>query len=104
MSEEVPERGRAQESWPTEPGAIINPSKRMLKKRPSPSDTLPAPMEMVTRRIYLIRGQKVILDADLAQLYRVETRALVQAVKRNLERFPGDFMFQVSRQEAAAMR
>lgn len=53
----------------------------------------------VERRIYLIRGQKVMLDFDLAQLYRVETRALKQAVKRNLKRFPDDFMFELTRKE-----
>lgn len=47
------------------------------------------------RRILLVRGQKVMLDYDLAELYRVETRALKQAVKRNLERFPEDFMFEL---------
>jgi phage regulator Rha-like protein len=62
------------------------------------------PVEIIERRIYLIRGQKVMLDSDLAELYHVETRALVQAVKRNLDRFPEDFMFQLSPEEAAAMR
>jgi len=47
-------------------------------------------------KIFLIRGQKVMLSADLAQLYGVEPRALVQAVKRNLDRFPEDFMFQLT--------
>jgi hypothetical protein len=50
------------------------------------------PVELVERRIYLIRGQKVMLDSDLAELYQVETRALIQAVKRNMDRFPEDFM------------
>jgi len=50
-------------------------------------------MERIEKAILLIRGQKVMLDTDLAALYGVETRALVQAVKRNAERFPGDFMF-----------
>jgi hypothetical protein len=49
--------------------------------------------------IYEIRGQKVMLDADLAGVYRVETRVLVQAVKRNCRRFPADFIFQLSEQE-----
>jgi phage regulator Rha-like protein len=65
---------------------------------------LPMPAEIIERRIYLIRGQKVMLDSDLAEIYQVETRALVQAVKRNLDRFPEDFMFQLSREEAEAMR
>jgi len=54
------------------------------------------PVEVVENRIYLIRGQKVMLSQHLAELYQVETRALVQAVKRNSERFPEDFMFQLS--------
>ncbi len=54
------------------------------------------PVERVESYILLIRGHKVILDADLAKLYSVETRALVQAVKRNAERFPYDFMFQLN--------
>ncbi len=55
--------------------------------------------EAVAQRILLIRGQKVMLDADLAEMYGVETRALNQAVKRNLERFPADFMFHLSKEE-----
>lgn len=50
-------------------------------------------------KIYLIRGQKVMLDSDLAEIYQVETRVLNQAVKRNLNRFPEDFMFQLSDEE-----
>lgn len=57
------------------------------------------PAERIENRILLIRGQKVLLDADLAALYGVETRALNQAVKRNAERFPGDFMFRLSARE-----
>lgn len=53
------------------------------------------PDEMVMNKIYFIRGQKVIFDCDLAELYNVETRVLNQAVNRNLERFPNDFMFQL---------
>ena len=55
--------------------------------------------ETVARRILLIRGQKVMLDADLVELYGVETRALNQAVKRNAERFPPDFMFRLTSAE-----
>ena len=54
--------------------------------------------------IYLIRGQKVLLDRDLAELYGVDTRTLVQAVKRNIGRFPEDFCFQLSDQEFANLR
>jgi hypothetical protein len=76
----------------------------MSKQQPSVADRLPIPIELIARRIYLVRGQKVMLDTDLADLYQTETRALVQAVKRNLERFPDDFMFQLSSEEAKAMR
>lgn len=55
--------------------------------------------EAIVRKIYFIRGKKVMLDKDLADLYQVETRALNQAVKRNIDRFPSDFMFNLSRQE-----
>lgn len=55
--------------------------------------------ERIINKIYLIRNQKVMLDSDLAELYGVEVRVLNQAVKRNLERFPGDFMFQLSLKE-----
>src|SRR5437016_3126267 len=60
---------------------------------------LPVPVAMIERRIYLIRDRKVMLDSDLAELYRVETRALVQAVQRNMTRFPEDFMFQLNKAE-----
>lgn len=55
--------------------------------------------ETVINKIYIFRGKKVLLDRDLAELYGVETRALIQAVKRNSERFPEDFMFQLTNQE-----
>jgi len=58
----------------------------------------------VERRIYLIRREKVMLDYDLAELYGVPTRTLNQAVKRNRDRFPEDFMFQLSTPEARALR
>lgn len=57
------------------------------------------PVEVIARKIYLIRGEKVILSADLAELYGVEPKVLIQAVKRNIERVPQDFMFQLSNQE-----
>ncbi|MBI2286514.1 MAG: ORF6N domain-containing protein [Nitrosomonadales bacterium] len=62
------------------------------------------PLETITHRILLLREQKVLLDADLATLYGVETRVLLQAVKRNLERFPEDFMFQLTNQEFNVLR
>lgn len=57
------------------------------------------PVEIITAKIFVIRGQKVMIDADLAELYDVPTKALNQAVKRNSERFPEDFMFQLNQQE-----
>lgn len=55
--------------------------------------------EQITEKIYLIRGTKVMLDRDLASLYRVETKYLKQSVKRNINRFPDDFMFELSKEE-----
>ena len=57
------------------------------------------PIEVVAQRILLIRGTKVMLDADLAELYAVPTKALNQAVRRNAERFPADFMFKLAKSE-----
>ncbi len=65
---------------------------------------LPVPSENLDRLIYEIRGQKVMLDADLAEVYGVETRVLVQAVKRNARRFPADFIFQLSETEWDSLR
>lgn len=62
------------------------------------------PTARITQSILFIRKHKVILDADLARLYGVETKVLLQAVKRNLERFPDDFMFQLTKQELAILR
>jgi len=60
--------------------------------------------ELIESKIYLIRGHKVMLDSDLAALYEVETRTLLQAVKRNVGRFPSDFMFQLNFQDVASLR
>ena len=68
-------------------------------RRPSP-----VPVESITRAILVLRGHKVLLDDKLATLYGVPTRALVQAVKRNPERFPRDFMFQLTSKEWQALR
>ena len=57
------------------------------------------PIEAIEGKIFLIRGQKIMLDRDLAQLYGVETRVLNQAVRRNIDRFPADFMFSLTREE-----
>ena len=62
------------------------------------------PRELIENKIYLIRGHKIMLSVDLAKLYRVETRILIQAVKRNLERFPEDFMFQLTVEEMQSLR
>ena len=68
------------------------------------TSNLAIPQERIERRILLIRGEKVMLDADLAELYGVETKVLNQAVRRNIERFPGDFMFQLSAEESENLR
>jgi hypothetical protein len=56
-------------------------------------------LELIKRRIFEIRGQQVLIDFDLAELYKVETKVLNQSVKRNIKRFPPDFMFQISFEE-----
>src|SRR4051812_33676181 len=67
-----------------------------MKRAPAKAGIM---LDEIEGRILLVRGQKVLLDADLAHLYGVETRALNQAVKRNLARFPVDFMFRLSPKE-----
>ena len=62
------------------------------------------PIEKITGKIYLIRGQKVMLDSDLAELYEVPTRRLNEQVRRNITRFPPDFMFQLTREETETLR
>ncbi|MFA7403665.1 MAG: ORF6N domain-containing protein [Pelobacteraceae bacterium] len=62
------------------------------------------PAEFIEQKILLIRGHKVILDSDLAALYGVETRVLNQAVRRNIQRFPADFMFELNVAEQEALR
>ena len=69
----------------------------------SPADDLPVPRELIERRIYLIRGLKVMLDSDLADLYQVPTFRLNEAVKRNRARFPDDFMFQLTAEESHSL-
>lgn len=58
----------------------------------------------IERRIFVVRDRQVMLDEDLADLYGVDTKRLIQQVKRNLKRFPGDFMFQLTKAEAEALR
>jgi len=62
------------------------------------------PVERIEQKIILIRGQKVMLDRDLAELYGIETKTLKQAVRRNIDRFPDDFMFLLDREEVAILR
>lgn len=57
------------------------------------------PQEVIEQRIFLIRGQRVMIDRDLAELYGVETKHLNRQVKRNIERFPEEFMFQLTFEE-----
>ena len=61
-------------------------------------------LEPIKRTIYEIRGRKVMLDSDLAELYRVETKNLKRAVRSNMERFPSDFMFELTKEEYDALR
>jgi hypothetical protein len=60
--------------------------------------------ETIEKKIYLLRGQKVMLSIDLGELYKVESRALIQAVKRNIDRFPEDFMFQLTWDEVSLLK
>jgi len=69
-------------------------TKQPIKK----SDTL-VPVEIIQSKIYLIRGRKVMLDRDLAELYGVDTSQLTRQVRRNLERFPSDFLIHLGREE-----
>lgn len=75
--------------------------KRLKKKKASSTGVHE---ESITGQIFLIRGRKVMLSPHLAELYGVPTKVLVQAVRRNLERFPDDFMFQLSWEEAQSLR
>src|SRR5437868_1268620 len=67
-----------------------------MAKKPTPATIQP---EQIERAIQIVRGQRVMLDSDLARLYGVTTAALNQAVRRNAERFPNDFAFQLTQQE-----
>jgi len=68
------------------------------------SATTPLPLETITHHILMLRGQKVLLDSDLATLYDVPTKRFNEQVKRNLERFPADFMFQLTEEEWESLR
>jgi len=84
------------------------PARDMLSSDENPfhgvNRPMTVPMERVENRILTIRGHRVLLDADLAVLYGVTTGALNQAVKRNTERFPEDFPFQLNADEAETLR
>ena len=69
-----------------------------------PTTRFVVPTERIESLIYLLRGEKIILDSDLAELYQVETKVLNQAVRRNLDRFPSDFMFQLTTEEFDNLR
>ncbi len=75
-----------------------------LTKLKTKANEFLVPIERIERRIYLIRGQGVMIDSDLAELYAVPTKVLNQAVKRNRDRFPDDFMFQLTKFEANSLR
>ena len=75
----------------------------MPHKKKSPN-SLTVSVQLIERRIYLIRGHKVMIDFDLAELYGVPTKVLNQQVRRNPARFPEDFMFQLSKEEAEFLR
>ena len=68
------------------------------------ADKLLVPAERIEHAILVLRGQKVMLDSELAALYEVPVKALNQAVKRNLDRFPEDFMFRLNQEEATSLR
>ena|SRR4026209_2249787 len=76
----------------------------MPHKKDLTSTSVDVPVQFIERRIYLIRGHKVMIDVDLAELYGVPTRELNQRVQRNRKRFPDDFMFQLTKEEADALR
>ena len=84
--------------------SVGTPENHRLISVQGPVKPAAVPTERIERAILLLRDHKVMLDADLATLYAVETRVLVQAVKRNLERFPQDFMFQLDAEEVEVLR
>jgi hypothetical protein len=76
----------------------------MEQKQKSITSSLPVPAKMIERRIYIIRGQEVMLDSDLAELYQVPTKRLNEAIRRNKDRFPPDIMFQLNKEELKNLR
>jgi phage regulator Rha-like protein len=75
----------------------------MDKNMPKKSKSI-IPVEAIVDKIIILRGERVILDRDMAQMYDVETRVLKQAVRRNIDRFPDDFMFELTRKEQDSLR
>jgi len=73
-------------------------------KKPTNKSQAIIPVDVIEKKIYLIRGNKVMIDSDLAELYGVETKVLLQSVKRNIKRFPQDFMFQLTKEEFDILR
>jgi len=76
----------------------------MVKRNAAPAGLVRVPAGMIERRIFALRGHTVMLDSDLARLYGVTTTAFNQGVKRNSDRFPADFMFQLTSEEAKTLR
>lgn len=68
------------------------------------ADIIPIPQELIEQKIFIIRGKKVMLDRDLASLYGVKTSQLTRQVRRNIGRFPDDFMFQLSKEEFNSLK
>jgi phage regulator Rha-like protein len=81
---------------------MANPDSEISSKAPASPDVVG--VEVIERRIFFIRGEKVMLDSDLARLYGVSTARLNEQVKRNRHRFPEDFMFQLNKEEAEGLR
>ena len=79
---------------------LLRPAESRINRKRPPHTTRTMEIAVIQNKIYEIRGQRVMLDFDLAALYQVETRTLKQAVRRNIERFPEDFMLQLSSDEA----
>ena len=85
------------------PFRLLLPLMRRLTPWGNSRDAMDA-LQIIQNKIYEIRGQRVMLDRDLAAMYGVETKVLNQAVKRNIKRFPNDFMFRINRQEIANLK
>jgi hypothetical protein len=76
----------------------------MPARKRATTRSIPVSIQLIERRIYLIRAHKVMIDVDLAELYDVPTYRLNEAVKRNRKRFPSDFMFPLNKKEAESLR